>query len=127
MAPSGYRGVTAYARAKRAQVALSREWARRIDPAEVAFHAMHPGWAATPGITASLPGFSRVMGPLLRSADQGADTIVWLATISASQLGSGRFWLDRRPRPEYPLPWTRVQDPATAGRLWDSVAQAAGS
>jgi len=127
MAPSGYRGVTAYARAKRAQVALSREWARRIDPAEVAFHAMHPGWAATPGITASLPGFSRVMGPLLRSADQGADTIVWLATVSASQLGSGRFWLDRRPRPEYPLPWTRVQDPATAGRLWDSVAQAARS
>ena len=32
MTPPGYRGVTAYARAKRAQVALSGEWARRIDP-----------------------------------------------------------------------------------------------
>lgn len=127
MAPSSYRGVTAYARAKRAQVALSQEWARRIDPAEIAFHAMHPGWAATPGIRASLPGFYRVLGPLLRSADQGADTIVWLATASASQLGSGRFWLDRRPRPEYLLPWTREQDPATAERLWDCLAQAVRS
>jgi len=125
MPPSAYRGVTAYARAKRAQVALSREWARRTDPAQVAFHAMHPGWAATPGITASLPGFSRVMGPLLRSAGQGADTIVWLATADPAVLGSGRFWLDRRPRAEYVLPWTRERDPEAAGHLWDWAAQAA--
>ena len=46
---SRYRGVTAYARAKRAQVALSREWARRFAGADVAFHAMHPGWVDTPG------------------------------------------------------------------------------
>ena len=125
MPPSGYRGVTAYARAKRAQVALSREWARRTDPADVAFHAMHPGWAATPGIAAALPGFSGVMRPILRSPDQGADTIVWLATASPGALGSGRFWHDRRPRPEYPLPWTRERDPATARRLWECVAAAA--
>jgi dehydrogenase/reductase SDR family member 12 len=125
MQPSGYRGVTAYARAKRAQVVLSREWARRTDPAEVAFHAMHPGWAATPGIIASLPGFSRGMGPLLRTADQGADTIVWLATADLRILGSGRFWHDRRPRAEYVLPWTREHDPAAAGRLWDWAADAA--
>ena len=36
-----YRGVTAYAKAKRAQVALSREWARRMAGTGVAFHAMH--------------------------------------------------------------------------------------
>jgi dehydrogenase/reductase SDR family member 12 len=125
MPPSAYRGVTAYARAKRAQVVLNREWARRTDPAEVAFHAMHPGWAATPGITASLPGFSRVMGPLLRTADEGADTIIWLATADPRVLGSGRFWLDRRPRAEYVLPWTREHDPGAAERLWDWVANAA--
>jgi NAD(P)-dependent dehydrogenase (short-subunit alcohol dehydrogenase family) len=124
MPPPDYRGVTEYARVKRAQVVLNREWARRTEPAQVAFHAMHPGWAATPGITASLPGFSRVMRPLLRSAGQGADTIVWLATADAGLLGSGRFWHDRRPRPEYLLPWTREPSGA-AGRLWDWVAQAA--
>ena len=54
---SRYRGVTAYARAKRAQVALSREWARRLAGTGVAFHAMHPGWVDTPGVAAALPGF----------------------------------------------------------------------
>jgi NAD(P)-dependent dehydrogenase (short-subunit alcohol dehydrogenase family) len=47
MTARGYRGVTAYARAKRAQVALSREWARRLAGTGVAFHAMHPGWVDT--------------------------------------------------------------------------------
>jgi dehydrogenase/reductase SDR family member 12 len=121
MAPSGYHGVTAYARAKRAQVALSREWARRTDPAGAAFHAMHPGWADTPGIAAALPRFHGLARPILRSPAEGADTIVWLATAPPGQLGSGRFWHDRRPRPENLLPWTGEHDPGTAPRLWDTI------
>ena len=108
---SRYQGVTAYARAKRAQVALSREWARRLAGTGVAFHAMHPGWVDTPGVAAALPGFRRVTRPILLSPEQGADTIVWLATAPATRLGSGRFWHDRRARPEHPLPWTREKDP----------------
>jgi dehydrogenase/reductase SDR family protein 12 len=127
LAPSGYRGAVAYARVKRAQVVLSREWARRVDPADVAFHAMHPGWADTPGIAASLPRFRWVARPILRTPDQGADTIVWLATAAPGALGSGCFWHDRRPRSEYRLPWTREHDPAAARHLWDSVDRAAGS
>ena len=50
-----WNGTRAYAAAKRAQVALIREWARRVPPHDVAFSAMHPGWAATPGLEASLP------------------------------------------------------------------------
>ncbi len=126
LAEPGYNGVTAYARAKRAQVALSREWARRLAGTGVAFHAMHPGWVDTPGLVTSLPGFHRLTRPILRSADQGADTIVWLATADPGLLGSGQFWHDRRPRPEYLLPWTRESDPATAARLWDCTAEAAG-
>jgi dehydrogenase/reductase SDR family protein 12 len=122
MRRAGYNGVTAYARVKRAQVALSREWARRLAGTGVACHAMHPGWADTPGLAAALPGFRRVMRPLLRSPQQGADTIVWLATADAGRLGSGQFWHDRRARPEYPLPWTREADPAIAARLWERIA-----
>jgi dehydrogenase/reductase SDR family member 12 len=124
--PSGYNGVTAYARAKRAQVALSREWARRLAGTGVAFHAMHPGWVDTPGLVTSLPGFHRLARPILRSADQGADTVVWLATADPGLLGSGRFWHDRRPRPEYLLPWTRETDPSVPARLWDCIAESAG-
>ena len=54
-----YDGTRAYARAKRAQVALMREWSRR-SRGSVAFAAMHPGWADTPGLAEALPGFHRV-------------------------------------------------------------------
>ncbi|MGO9295938.1 MAG: SDR family NAD(P)-dependent oxidoreductase [Streptosporangiaceae bacterium] len=121
---SHYRGVTAYARAKRAQVALSREWARRLAGTGVAFHAMHPGWVDTPGVAAALPGFRRVTRPILLSPEQGAATIVWLSTAPHARLGSGRFWHDRRARPEHPLPWTREKDPAAARKLWDHLAAA---
>jgi dehydrogenase/reductase SDR family member 12 len=119
---SRYRGVAAYARAKRAQVALSGEWARRLAGTGVAFHAMHPGWVDTPGIAAALPAFHRLTRPVLLSPEQGADTIVWLATAPAERLGSGQFWHDRRPRPEHLLPGTCEKDPATARKLLDHLA-----
>ena len=118
---SRYRGATAYARAKRAQVALSREWARRMAGTGVAFHAMHPGWVDTPGIAAALPRFRQITRPLLLTPDQGADTVVWLATMPPERLDSGRFWHDRRPRPEYLLPWTRDANQAAARELWDHL------
>ncbi len=121
---SRYRGVTAYAKAKRAQVALSQEWARRLAGTGVAFHAMHPGWVNTPGVAAALPGFYRAMQPILLTPEQGADTIVWLATMPPERLGNGRFWHDRRPRPEYPLPWTGERGPGAARKLWDGLAVA---
>ena len=123
MPAAGYRGVTAYARAKRAQVALSREWARRLAGTGITFHAMHPGWVDTPGIAAALPGFHRAMRPLLRTPGEGADTIVWLATADPARLGSGRFWHDRRPRAEYRLPWTH-EAPGAAPLLWDRIESA---
>ena len=64
------------------------------------------------------------MRPILLSPEQGADTIVWLATAPQVSLGSGRFWHDRRARPECPLPWTRETDPSTARKLWDHLAAA---
>ena len=76
-----YNGTVAYARAKRAQVVLNREWARRVAPDQVVFQAMHPGWVDTPGIASSLPTFYRRMRPLLRTPGQGADTVVWLGPI----------------------------------------------
>ena len=48
--PTGFDGPGAYARAKRAQVVLGHAWADRIDPREVVFQTMHPGWADTPGV-----------------------------------------------------------------------------
>jgi NAD(P)-dependent dehydrogenase (short-subunit alcohol dehydrogenase family) len=120
-----YSGARFYARAKRAQVALAREWARRTRGGPVAFLAMHPGWARTPGLTASLPGFDRIMGPLLRTPEEGADTIVWLATADRVWLESGRLYLDRRTRPFDRVPWTRLDAPDRRA-LWLEVVRRAG-
>jgi NAD(P)-dependent dehydrogenase (short-subunit alcohol dehydrogenase family) len=143
-----YRGAEQYARAKRAQVVLNGEWARRAalaqpavpppqapqppvsqqPPVPVVFHAVHPGWADTPGVEAALPRFRTVTGPLLRSPAQGADTMVWLAADDGEPLRqSGRFWLDRRVRPEHRLPTTRRSDTAERrARLWQWCVEAAG-
>jgi len=43
-ATGDYDGARAYARAKRAQTALMREWARRFARSGIRFNAMHPGW-----------------------------------------------------------------------------------
>lgn len=121
-----YRPSTAHARAKRAQVVLAAEWQRRVgDEMGITFHAMHPGWALTPGIRESLPLFRRVMGPLLRGATDGADTAVWLALAPEAGRDGGRFWLDRRPRSAARLPRTTT-DPAVAAALWDEAEKLAG-
>ncbi len=122
--PGEYRGTVAYARAKRAQVVLTREWARRFGDTGVTFHVAHPGWALTPGVESSLPGFRRVTGPILRDPDEGADTIVYLA-ISEELDGSGQLWHDRRPRSEHKVPWT-IADRGEAGELWARVCRDAG-
>ena len=118
-------GTRAYAGAKRAQVSIVREWARRIAHRDVSFVAMHPGWADTPGIAAALPGFHRLMGPLLRTPAQGIDTMVWLAADPRAIDLSGRLLLDRRDRPFDRIPSTRVS-PADRRRLWDAVVHLAG-
>jgi len=74
-----YSGSAAYAHAKRGQVILTEMWARRLRGTGVSVHAMHPGWASTPGLERSLPKFNTLMKPFLRTPEQGADTVVWLA------------------------------------------------
>lgn len=106
--PDDYAPAKAYAKAKRAQVVLTQLLAEKVDAAEVSFHAMHPGWAATPGVERSLPAFNKVMGPILRTPEEGADTSVWLAASPSVADRSGEFWLDRRPRSRHKLPVTRA-------------------
>jgi len=120
-----YNGARAYARAKRAQVALVREWARRLGPDGVAVNAMHPGWANTPGLEASLPGFAKLVGPGLRSAAEGMDTTVWLVAAPEAREATGRLFLDRRVRPFDRLPSTRLTRDDRRS-LWEAVLALTG-
>ena len=114
-----YKPTTGYARTKRAEVVLAELWADRLAAGGIVVHAMHPGWADTPGIAASLPGFRRLAGPILRSHEQGADTIVWLAAAEEPGLSSGGFWHDRRERPTHYAGRTR-EDADDRRALWEA-------
>ncbi len=112
-APEGsgrFDGVRQYAFTKRAQLALSDRLAVR-EP-QVRLHTMHPGWADTGGVRRSLPTFRAVTRPILRTPEQGADTIVWLAAVAAARLepATGGFWFDRAVAPRHLLTSTARGD-----------------
>jgi len=118
-------GPAAYARTKRAQVILTELWAERLRGTGVVVHAMHPGWADTPGLESSLPRFYALTKRLLRTPQEGGDTIVWLGAAPEPARSSGGFWHDRRERPTHRVPWTK-QTPQDHERLWTECERLSG-
>ncbi|XP_059172716.1 dehydrogenase/reductase SDR family member 12-like isoform X2 [Physella acuta] len=102
-----YDGTLAYAQTKRQEVIMTSVYAKAHS--KIHFSSMHPGWAATPGVQSSLPDFYNRMKDRLRSEDEAADTILWLAIAEAAgKLESGLFYQDRKPVPTHlPLAWTK--------------------
>ncbi len=121
-----YDGVRGYARTKRMQVEIADAWNDRLRGGDVRVESCHPGWASTPGLSDSLPGFERLLGPLFRDARSGADTAVWLVATRPDSTGTHHFWHDRAPRPTT-WPVQRRPDRAARRALLDHVAAATGT
>ncbi|CAL9180173.1 unnamed protein product [Musa hybrid cultivar] len=100
---SNFDGTLQYARNKRVQVALTEKWAETYSGKGIDFYSMHPGWADTPGVAQSLPGFSERLSGKLRTKDEGADTVIWLALQPKEKLKSGAFYFDRAEAPKHLL------------------------
>jgi NAD(P)-dependent dehydrogenase (short-subunit alcohol dehydrogenase family) len=120
-----YNGSTAYARAKRGLVILTEMWAARLKAQGVLVHAMHPGWADTPGVSSSLPSFYKITKKILRTPEEGADTIAWLAASKEAADSSGLFWLDRQPRSTHVFPGTR-ESQEERNQLWSKLESLSG-
>jgi NAD(P)-dependent dehydrogenase (short-subunit alcohol dehydrogenase family) len=105
-----YDGVRAYAQTKRMQVVLAELWAERLERDGAVANSMHPGWADTPAVQSSLPGFHTMTRAILRTPAEGADTVVWLAASEPGGAISGEFAFDRRPRGVYYVPGTRERE-----------------
>ncbi len=118
-------GPAFYAHAKRIQVILAGELNQRLAPDGVSVHAMHPGWADTPGVVEALPRFHSTLSPILRSPAEGADTIVWLAASEGAASAGGQLWMDRRVRPAHRVPWTH-ETAAERARALTKLAEMAG-
>ena len=67
---------------------------------DVVFHAVHPGWADTPGVESSLPRFRRLDGAVAAQRRPGCrhDRLAGRRRRPSRLSSSGGFWHDRRRR-----------------------------
>ncbi|KAI8908515.1 dehydrogenase/reductase SDR family member 12-like protein [Gorgonomyces haynaldii] len=94
-AKNKYDGTLQYAQTKRAEVELTKLWS--LKHPQFYFYSMHPGWSDTPGVSKSLPTFKQYYNSLLRTPEQGADTIVWAsASEEVLNVPNGAFLFDRQ-------------------------------
>lgn len=119
-------GVVAYAQTKRAEVILAEMFAARLKDRGITVNSMHPGWADTPGVQKSLPGFRKVTKFMLRDYEQGADTMVWLAAAKELEGVTGQFWFDRAPRRTH-LPFSKTHESEDDRQaLWQACERLSG-
>ena len=115
-----YEPMRAYRSSKLANVLFTRELSRRWASVGVSTAAVHPGVVRTSWGLAGPPAVRLVVrSPFrlaMRSAEHGADTIVWLATSTPGKdWESGGYFADRKPARPNPV----ADDPGVAKALWE--------
>ena len=106
----------AYCRSKLANALFARGLAKRLAGDGIVAHSMHPGVVDTGFIThadESTQAHIRTIPAL--TPEQGADTLIWLATAEEPGQSSGGYFYKRKPRAPNPL----VDDDACVERLWE--------
>ncbi|MFF6905502.1 SDR family NAD(P)-dependent oxidoreductase [Streptomyces sp. NPDC012389] len=115
-----YSAGEAYSTSKLANLLTASEASRRW-PGVLAT-SYHPGEVRTRIGRGTIASTYFRFNPFLRSAEQGADTLVWLATTPPDGLSPGGYYADRRLAP--------VSGPAAdaglAAKLWEASAAAVG-
>jgi NAD(P)-dependent dehydrogenase (short-subunit alcohol dehydrogenase family) len=117
-ADRSYGALRRYGESKLANILFTRELARRLEGSGVTANCMHPGLVATGlnhnnGLIRSLA--MTVLGLASRSPEEGAATLVWLATSPDAETVSGGYFVDFRQQP----PSAAAQDGQAARRLWE--------
>ena len=115
----GYFGIKAYGRSKLANVLFTYELARKLDGKGVTANAVHPGHVAT---DIWKKNFS-IFGPILKyvtslfalTPEQGADTLIYLASSLDVAEKTGQYFFKRESISSSPLSYDRK----TATRLWE--------
>ena len=105
----------AYCNSKLANVLHVRGLAKRLAGDGVVAHAMHPGTVDS-NFFAHAPESTQAYIRTLKSvtSEEGADTLIWLATAEEAGQSSGGYFFERQPRTPNPL----VDDDSAVERLW---------
>ena len=98
-----------------ARVLFTQELARRLEGTDVVVNAVHPGLTSHTGLLQDTRGpFKWITDIFGGTPEQGADTVLWLATSPEAAHISGKMFAKRR---EIPTPGQGT-DPAARKRLW---------
>lgn len=120
-----FHGWPAYAQSKLANMVVGRELARRLEGTGVVVHVFHPGFVAT-ALGSTSGRLAKVIAMTQRwfgrTPEEGADTMTFLAADDTALRSTGRYWVDRRPRP-FPA---AARDETVGVRLWDETVARAG-
>lgn len=106
--PTKYNGSGAYGFHKRAQMVINQYWRDKYRGLGLNFYVMHPGWADTDGVKRSLPRFRKILKTILRDAESGSDTAIWLAAVRPPQEEKESVWFDRAQRAAHAYERTRA-------------------
>ena len=120
-----YRGFPVYGMTKLANIMFTYELAERLEGTGVTATCMHPGAVNTRFGTNNRGPMTilfRLFKPFMRTPDQGADTVIWLASSPEVEGLSGRYYSDRKPLE----PKKIANDPAARRRLWEESERLTG-
>lgn len=120
-----YRPFEAYGRSKLANILFTRELSRRLEGSGVSVNCLHPGVVASrfaDNVGWIAPLVKTVFRPAFISPEQGADTVVWLASSPAVEGRTGGYY-DKR---ALATPAPAARDDAAAARLWAESEKIAG-
>jgi NAD(P)-dependent dehydrogenase (short-subunit alcohol dehydrogenase family) len=118
----GFGGYRAYGQSKLENLLFTYELARRLDGTRVTVNALHPGTVATgfgENNTAVMKLSMQIFHQFSLTPEQGADTVVYLASSPEVEGISGKYWTLRKPVPSSP----ESNDEGTQKRLWAISAQ----
>ena len=104
LAQGKYKGFQAYASSKLCNIVFTYELSRRLANDPVNVNVMHPGYVATNFAMDNFSGkvqpvtalYRKVSRLVARSPEQGADTVIWLASSPETAFETGQYWHDRK-------------------------------
>lgn len=108
----------AYKQSKQANRMMTREWAKNLGKDNISVYSMTPGWVPNTDLFREQSTINKAVLKTAgfvggRSVEQGADTILWLASSDKVQGSNGGFFKDRK---ELPCQFNNSENEK---KLWD--------
>ena len=117
-----YNETLAYKQTKQANRMLTREWARRLQNDGVSVYSMTPGFVPSTELFREQNIFGKFLLKVFaliegRTIEEGADTIVWLASSDKINGSNGGFFNQRKEEK------CKFNDPDEEVKLWNKVEE----